>query len=42
MKAIITALALLTLMSAPTLAQPSWSHNYNQSPASPNYGDNGY
>jgi hypothetical protein len=42
MKAIITALALVTLMSVPTFAQPAWNHTYNQSPASPNYGDNGY
>ena len=42
MKAIIAALALVTLMSAPTFAQPHWSPSTNQSPASSNYGDNGY
>ncbi len=41
MKALIAALALITLLSAPSFAQPR-SHFYNQSPASQNYGDNGY
>jgi hypothetical protein len=38
MKAILTALALVALMSAPTFAQP---RDTNPSPSSPNYGYNG-
>jgi len=40
MKALIAALALVTLLSAPSFAQPA--QYYNQSPASQNFGDNGY
>jgi hypothetical protein len=43
MKALITALALVTLISAPSFAQRGFdSPSYNSSPASPNYGSNGY
>jgi hypothetical protein len=43
MKALITALALVTLISAPSFAQRGdYSQHYNVSPASPNYGSNGY
>jgi len=44
MKALITALALVTLISAPSFAQRGYfdSPSYNSSPASPNYGSNGY
>jgi hypothetical protein len=41
MKALIAALALVALMSAPSFAQARPNY-YNQSPASSNYGDNGY
>ena len=44
MKALITALALVTLISAPSFAQRGdfGEHYNNSSPASPNYGSNGY
>jgi hypothetical protein len=47
MKALIAALALVTLMSAPAFAQlygqRHWQPpEYGQSPASPYYGGNGY
>ena len=43
MKALIAALALVTLISAPSFARPQFTgQTYNQSPASSNYGDNGY
>jgi hypothetical protein len=48
MKTVLGAIALVIVMSAPALAQRS-PHGYqnpsfynNQSPASPNYGGNGY
>jgi hypothetical protein len=50
MKTVLGAIALVMVMSAPALAQRS-PNNYgyqnpsfynNQSPASPNYGGNGY
>jgi hypothetical protein len=44
MKALITALALVTLISAPSFAQRGdfGQHYNNSSPASPDYGSNGY
>jgi hypothetical protein len=44
MKALIAALALVTLTSGTLLAQSRYDAPtyYNQSPASPSYGDNGY
>jgi uncharacterized protein YdeI (BOF family) len=43
MKALVAALVLVALMSAPTLAQRGYGgNNANQSPASPSYGGNGY
>jgi hypothetical protein len=44
MKALITALALVTLISAPSFAQRGdfEQHYNNSSPASPDYGSNGY
>jgi hypothetical protein len=44
MKAIITALALVTLISAPSFAQRGdfGQHYNNSSPASLDYGSNGY
>jgi hypothetical protein len=41
MKALMIALALITLMSAPSVAQPYFGP-YSSSPASPNYGGGGY
>jgi hypothetical protein len=44
MKALVAALVLITLMSAPTFAQRGYYNGNapNQSPASPSYGDNGW
>jgi hypothetical protein len=46
MKALITALALLTLVAGPTFAQSAYSGEqgtaHNVSPSSSNFGDNGY
>jgi hypothetical protein len=43
MKAFITALALVTLISAPSFAQRGYyGDRYNQSPANPNYTNNGW
>jgi len=42
MKALMIALALITLISAPSFAQPSYFGPYSSSPASPNYGGGGY
>jgi len=49
MKTVLGAIALVMVMSAPALAQRSPYNGYhkpsfynNQSPASPNYGGNGY
>jgi hypothetical protein len=44
MKALITALTLVTLISAPSFAQRGdfGEHYDNSSPASSNYGSNGY
>jgi hypothetical protein len=45
MKALITALALVTLISAPSFAQRGYyggAQYNNSSPASPNFGGNGY
>jgi len=42
MKALMIALALITLVSAPSFAQRSGFAPYSSSPASPNYGSNGY
>jgi hypothetical protein len=42
MKALMIALALVTLISAPSFAQPSYFGPYSSSPASPNYGGGGY
>jgi hypothetical protein len=49
MKTVLGAIALVIVMSAPALAQRSPYNGYqnpsfynNQSPASPNYGGNGY
>jgi hypothetical protein len=43
MKALIAALALITLMSASSFAGPGNDAVYhNQSPASPAFGSNGY
>jgi hypothetical protein len=43
MKALIAALALVTLIASPTFAGPrETGPSYNQSPASSSYGDNGY
>ena len=45
MKALIAALALVTLIASPTLAQSypgEQPEQTNVSPASPNFGDNGY
>ena len=46
MKAILAALALVTLIASQTFAQPvalgQWEQAANVSPSSPNFGDNGY
>jgi hypothetical protein len=42
MKALIIALALVTLVAAPSFAQPSYFGPHSSSPASPNYGGGGY
>jgi hypothetical protein len=45
MKALIAALALVTLLAGPTFAQSypgEQPEQTNVSPASPNFGDNGY
>lgn len=45
MKALIAALALVTLISAPSFAQRGYyggAQYNNSSPASPNFGGNGY
>jgi hypothetical protein len=42
MKALIAALALLTLIAAPSFAQRGSFGPYSTSPASPNYGGGGY
>ena len=46
MKALISALALVTLMSAPSFASyqpgPNYYNYTNQSPVSSSFGDNGY
>jgi hypothetical protein len=45
MKALITALALVTLIASPSFAQSypdEHQEQTNVSPASPNFGDNGY
>jgi len=46
MKALIAALALVTLIASPTFAQSVYSGEHqeqtNVSPASPDFGDNGY
>jgi len=45
MKALIAALALVTLIASPTFAQAvpgEHQEQTNVSPASPNFGDNGY
>jgi hypothetical protein len=45
MKALLTALALVTLISAPSFAQRGYyggTQYNNSSPASPNFGGNGY
>jgi hypothetical protein len=45
MKALIAALALVTLIAGPTFAQSypnEQPEQTNVSPASPNFGDNGY
>jgi hypothetical protein len=45
MKALIAALALVTLIASPTFAQSypnEQPEQTNVSPASPNFGDNGY
>jgi hypothetical protein len=45
MKAILAALALVTLIATPTFAQSVPSGHWEQtnvSPSSPNFGDNGY
>jgi hypothetical protein len=42
MKALLIALALVTLVAAPSFAQPSYFGPYSSSPASPNYGGGGY
>ena len=41
MKTVIAALALITMLSAPSFAQHSPSH-HNESQASPSFGGNGY
>ena len=41
MKALIIAFALITLVAAPSVAQPNFGP-YSSSPASPNYGGGGY
>jgi hypothetical protein len=45
MKALIAALALVTLIAGPTFAQSAYTGEqqpvYNASPASPDFGDNG-
>jgi hypothetical protein len=42
MKALIIALALVTLVAAPSFAQRGDFGPYSSSPASPNYGGGGY
>jgi hypothetical protein len=43
MKALITALALVTLLAGPSFAQHAeYDAPTNQSPASSSYGDNGW
>jgi len=42
MKTVIAALALITVMSAPSFAQHSSPPQHNESPASPSFGNNGY
>jgi hypothetical protein len=43
MKAILAALALVTLIASPTFAQSvSTEHQTNVSPSSSDFGDNGY
>jgi hypothetical protein len=41
-KAIVTALALVTLAAAPTVAAPQFNPVTNQSPASSSFGGGGY
>jgi len=42
MKTLIAALALVTLLGNPTFAQSYPGEHQEQTPASPDFGDNGY